>query len=196
MGDIIDINGVKAIVYQVDESRCHGKAMSIKGLRGVDDSWCNDKKLSKVMPTTADESDGQLNTRAIVDFANSKNAISKFPVFKWCVELGEGWYVPSKKELESFVNFWLGNEQTIDWDSDEETENVIDESKPYYKQVNAKMVDAGGIPFINGVFTSTATEDGKVYVFSFNRQKNTWTFKKWPRSNLSKMFVGRAFYKF
>lgn len=44
-GDIIDINGTKAIVYQVDESGCHGTAMSINCLRGVKDSWCNDSKL-------------------------------------------------------------------------------------------------------------------------------------------------------
>lgn len=195
-GDIIDINGVKAIVYQVDESGCHGTAMSLKCLRGVGDSWCNDKKLAKNMPPMNDENDGFANTKAVIDFAKSKNALSKFPVFEWCTQLGEGWYVPAKKELEAFVNFWLGNEQTIDWDADEDTENVIDDSKPFYKQINAKIVDAGGVPFLNGVFTSSVDNEDKVYVFLFDRQKNTWSFKKRTKSNLSKYFVGRAFHKF
>ena len=40
IGDIININGTKAIVYQVDETGSHGTAMSINCLRGVSDSWC------------------------------------------------------------------------------------------------------------------------------------------------------------
>ena len=196
VGDIIDINGTKAIVYQVDETGCHGTAMSIKCLRGISDSWCNDSKLGKSLPPMLDEKDGMANTQAVIDFARQRNALANFPVFEWCTKLGEGWYVPSVKELEAFVNYWLGNEQTIDWDSEEEVEKQIDESKPYYKQVNLKMVDAGGVPFLNGVFTSTVTTDGKVYVFWFNRQKNSWSFKKSSKNNLSKYFVGRAFYKF
>ena len=196
VGDIIDVRGTKAIVYQVDETGSHGKAMSIKCLRGVSDSWCNDSKLGKLLPPMPDELDGQANTNIVLEFARSKNALSKFPVFEWCTELGEGWYVPALKELEAFVNFWLGNEQTIDWDSEEEVENQIDESKPYYKQVNMKLVDAGGVPFLNGVFTSTVNPEGKVYVFWFDRLKNTWSFKKRAKNNLSKYFVGRAFYKF
>lgn len=194
LGDIIEINGVKGIVFQLDESGCHGTVMSIKCLRGVSDSWCNDNKLSKAMPETSDENDGFANTAKVIEFAKSRNALAKFPVFKWCTDLGEGWYVPSFKELEGFVNYWLGNEQTIDWDSEEET--TIDDDKPYYKQVNAKIVDAGGVPFLNGVFTSTVTPDGKVFVFWFDRQKNSFSFKKWSKGNLSKYFVGRAFHKF
>lgn len=194
IGDIIDFNGVKGIVYQVDETGEHGKAMSITCLRGVEDSWCSDGKLAKRMPQTMDEYDGEKNTKMIIDFAKSNNALSKFPIFKWCTELGEGWYVPSLKELEAFVNYWLGNEQTMDWETEEDTQ--IDDSKPYYKQVNTKIIDAGGVPFLNGVFTSTVNQDNKVYVFLFDRQKNSFSFKKWSREKLSKYFVGRAFRKF
>ena len=196
VGDIIDVRGVKAIVYQVDETGEHGTAMSIKCMRGVKDSWCSNSKLGKIMPATTNESDGLANTKVVWEFAESKGALAEFPVFEWCKQLGEGWYVPSLKELEAFVNYWLGNEQTIDWDADDETENVIDESKPYYKQVNMKMLEAGGVPFLNGVFTSTVNSDGKVYVFWFDRQKNSWSFKKVSKNSLSKYFVGRAFYRF
>ncbi len=197
LGDIIDINGVKGIVYQVDETGCHGTAMSIKCLRGVKDAWCNDKKITKEMPLFADEQDGLANTKAVIEYANSMGTLDKFPVFKWAQELGEGWYIPSLKELEAFVNYWVGNEQTIDWDAEvEEVENVIDDSKPFYKQVNKKMLDAGGVPFLNGVFTSTVNEDGRAYVFWFNRQKNAWSFMKVKVDKLSQYLVGRAFYRF
>lgn len=193
-GDIINIEGVNAIVYEVDESGTHGTAMSVKCLRAVKEMWCNDTKLGKLMPKTSNESNGLSNTQCIIEFAKSKKALSKFPVYEWCDNLGKDWYVPSLKELESFVNFWLGNEQEIDWDSEEEKE--IDESTPYYKKINEAMINAGGIPFINGVFTSTVDDDGEVYVFWFNRQKHTWRFKKSSKTNLSNYYVGRAFHKF
>ena len=195
-GDIIDIGGIKSIVYQVDESGCHGKAMAIKPLRGVKNMWCNDSKLAASMPTIANERDGKSNTKAIIEYAKSKNALASFPVFEWCSKLGEGWYVPSLKELEDFVNFWIGNEQVLDWDSEEETEYALDDSKPFYKQINVKMLDAGGTPFLNGVFSSTVNAEGKVYVFWFNQKKNSWSFKKRSKDKLSKYYVGRAFYKF
>ena len=47
-GDIIDINGVKAIVFNVDDSGEHGTAMTINCLRGVKEFWCTDNKLSKI----------------------------------------------------------------------------------------------------------------------------------------------------
>ena len=95
------------------------------------------------------------------------------------------------------MNFWLGNEQTEDWDADDETENVIDDSKPYYKQINAKIIEAGGVPFLNGAISSTLADNGSVYAFYFDRQKNSWSFKKMSKTSyLSKYLVGRAFYKF
>lgn len=194
VGDIVDFDGVKGIVYQVDETGEHGKAMTISCLRGVGDSWCSDSKLAKKMPQTLDEQDGEKNTQSVIEYAKSNNALSKFPVFEWCTELGEGWYVPSIKELEAFVNYWLGNEQTIDWDTEEDVQ--IDDSKPYYKHVNTKIIEAGGVPFLNGVYTSTVNKDGKVYVFWFDRQKYAFFFKKCSKDNLSKNFVGRAFRKF
>ena len=126
-GDIIDINGTKGLVFQVDESGSHGKAMSIQCLRGVKNSWCNDKKLGEQLPSMSDENDGFANTKALLDFARANGKLSNFPVFEWCTKLGEGWYVPSVKELEAFVNYWLGNEQTLDWDDEEETENSLND---------------------------------------------------------------------
>ena len=196
-GDIIDINGVKGIVYQVDESGSHGHVMSITGLRGMDDAWCKNKKICVDMPLMTDETNGKANTQKVLDFVAEKNlSLSDFPAFEWCKKLGEGWYIPSQKELENFINFWLGNEQDIDWDGDEETENVIDSDKPYYRIINQKIVEAGGIPFLNGVFTSTVNTDDKVFVFMFNRAKNTWKFSRMNKFRMGKYMVIRAFYEF
>ena len=195
VGDIVDIDGIKGIVFQVDETGSHGVLMSINCLRGISGTWCNDKKIAKDMPVPKSETDGRSNTQMVTEYAKSRNALNKFPVFEWCAKLGEGWYIPSYKELEAFVNYWLGNEQIIDWDSEEEV--VIEDNRPFYKQVNEKMIEAGGVPFLNGVCTSTINDDGKVYVFWFDRQKNSFSFKTWAKGgSFNKYIVGRAFYKF
>ena len=196
-GDIIEINGIKAIVWQVDETGQHGCAMNIKALRGVDDAWCKNKEVADHLPAMNDDSDGLANTQALCAFAEKESIpLADFPAFEWCRQLGPDWYIPSVKELEGFINYWVGNEQDMDWDIDDETEQALDNERPYYKQVNNKMLDAGGISFINGVFTSTINADGKVYVFSFNRKKSTWSFHKRSLLRVGKSMVARAFHRF
>lgn len=193
VGDIIDINGVKAIVFQTEDG-IHGTAMSIKALRGIDNPWCNNSKISKKIPLMSDVNNGTANTSKLVQFAISENCLQNFPAFQWCKNLGEGWYIPSVKELECFINYWLGNEEILEWD--DEIEQVIDSSIPFYKNVNEILLNAGGTPFINGVYTSTVNSDGKVYIFNYDRNKNTWSFKLKPKTNLGQDCVGRAFIKF
>lgn len=50
VGDILDFNGVKGIVYQVNETGSHGTVMSINCLRGIKDSWCSDGKMANRVP--------------------------------------------------------------------------------------------------------------------------------------------------
>lgn len=194
VGEIIEIDGHKAIIYEIDESGQHGKAMSVKAFRGVDEPWCNNAKLAKRLPTLSDINNGISNTNKVLTFANENNAISYFPAFAWCKNLGENWYIPSVSELEAFINFWLGNNVVLDWEED--PENIIDNSNIFYKTINNKLLDAGGSAFINGVYTSTVNEDGKVYVFQFDRKKNTWKFNLKFITKLGEECVGRAFIKF
>lgn len=196
-GDIIELDGQKAIVWQIDETGQHGCAMAIKPLRGVDDAWCKNKKVAERLPKMESEDDGLANTKALIDFAlQEKLNMADFPAFDWCSKLGTEWFIPSVKELEGFINFWLGNEQEMDWDIDDEAEQSIDNDKPYFKQINNKMLDEGGIPFINGVFTSTVNAEGKVYIFSYNRNNNTWKFSRRSPLRVGKLMVARAFRKF
>ena len=193
-GDIIEINGVKAIVFQTNDEGNHGKAMSVKAFRGIDSPWCKSSKYAKDLYGTSNTEDGRQNTDAVLEYARSRGLLPCFPVFEWCSKLGNEWYIPSLKELEGFINFWLGNEEVLNWDEDEEIE--MDNNKPFFKIINEKMLEAGGIPFINGVYTSTVNEEGKVYVFYYNRIKNTWALKQKSRNGLGRECVGRAFIKF
>lgn len=194
VGEVIEIDGHKAIIYEVDEFGQHGKAMYVKVFRGVDGPWCNHMKYAKQLPSLANRKDGLSNTRKVVSFAHEKNVLSCFPVFEWCNNLGENWYIPSVEDLEAFINFWIGNNVVLDWDED--VENTMDDNSIFYKTINNKLLDAGGSAFLNGAYTSTVTDDGKVYVFQFDRKKNSWKFNLKSRTKLGEDCVGRAFVRF
>ena len=85
LGDIIEIDGVKAIVWQVDETGEHGCAMGIKPLRGVDDAFFKDKEVDDDnLPVMNNESDGLVNTQALYAFAEKEGIpLSAFPAFEW-----------------------------------------------------------------------------------------------------------------
>ena len=183
------------MAFAVDNSGEHGMAITIKCLRGENAILSTKHKYLIKMPLTPDVEDGQANTQKIFDYVEKKGlSLSLFPLHNWCKQLGEGWYIPSLNELKKFVNFWLGNENVLDWD-DDETEHVLDNNKPFWKQMNAKMLEAGGIPFINGAFTSTSSKNGDVYVFNFNKQEYTWSFVESLRSHRNSL-TARAIYKF
>ena len=193
-GDIIEIDGHKAMVFTTDDTGEHGTAMYVKALRGVDSPWCKSSKHAKRLLNVSDNENGWNNTKTVISYATCHNALSYFPAFEWCYSLGPNWYIPSLKELEGFINFWLGNEEVLNWDDDSEVE--VDSDKPFYKEINQKLLDAGGTPFINGVYTSTIDSDGKVYVFYYDRRKNTWSLKRKNNTSLGEDCVGRAFVKF
>ncbi len=201
-GDIIDINGVKAIVFSID-GEGHGSAMSITALRGQKEAWCSDRKAANKVATYS-ETDGMANTQAVYDYVQANGmSLSEFPAFEWCHSLGEGWYIPSVKQMETFVNFILGNDQEFDWDDEEEYE--MDAEEMTTKAINASMLEAGGIPFISsvkgslftmGIYTSTKTSNDKVYLYEMDQAKNVWRFRKVAPSAIGKYTNGRAFYDF
>ena len=201
-GDIIEINGTKALVFAID-GEGHGSAMCVNALRGRKDAWCADKKAANIVNAYS-ETDGMANTQAVYDYAQSNGInLSQFPAFEWCHSLGEGWYIPAVKQMEAFVNFILGNEQEFDWDSEDEFELNTEDLTT--KSINESMLEAGGIPFISsvagsivtmGVYTSTKTDSNMVYIYEMDQKKNVWRFRKVAPSSIGKYTIGRAFYDF
>lgn len=195
-GDILEINGVKGVVFQVDENGEHGCMMTIKAFRGVKNAWCSKGKYVDEIATDS-KTDGMKNTQAVFDYVAQNNIdIKEFPVFAWCKNLGEGWYLPSIAQLEVFINYWLGNDNELDWDEDDDSDKQIDESIPQPQLINHKMLDAGGIAFTSGVYTSSKTEKGDIYTYYYNPIKKWWKFLKRNPMNLDRGVLGRAFYDF
>jgi len=195
-GDIVTINGIKAIVFQTYGDG-HGKAMYVKALRGKKNAWC--KSVTGAKLRTTDKESGRANTEAVFRFISENGLkIDDFPAAAWCKSLGAGWYIPSIKELEAFINWWLGNEVELNWDDEieDETQGPDISETQFSKQINHKIMDAGGIPFLNGVFVSTENSRGKLSAFKYIPSKGYWKFGTVSKTGVGKWYMGRAFFEY
>lgn len=194
-GEILDINGVKGIVFTVDEDHEHGTVMSIQALRGIKNAWCRNKKYFKKTEAFS-EDDGQANTKAIFRFVEENGVdLESFPAFAWCKKLGEGWYIPSRRELEQFIYYWLGSDNELDWDNEDSGVDIQNPGEKA-KEINKKLIEAGGVPFHNLVYTSTEAKDGGIFIFGKSEIKKWWRFLKRGKGFAGQYCVGRAFYDF
>lgn len=140
-GDLININGVQAFVFYVDDSGEHGLAMSspavnakmlkkmaktmdplqlsnikVLDLESYEKAGMLKKKsketiFTELIPLLSDE--GEANANAIAAYCQKKGWELKeyFPWQYWASELGEGWFIPGDKELTLFANFYTGGLQ-------------------------------------------------------------------------------------
>jgi len=204
-GDIVDINGVKAIVFQTTGDG-HGKAMALDALRGVEKPWCVNSKSNMVK--TDDKTNGRANTEKIFRFVQDNNLnINDFPVFAWCRSLGDGWYIPAASELEDFVNFWVGGATELNWDDDvADTQsqpitgdrNRTQGQNEHSQKINQKIAESGGVPFFAGAISSTE-EAGKILVFDSKvfglmNISSAWEMKGVAKGELGQTYYGYAKY--
>ena len=83
-----------SVVVWVDESKQKGKIISLDETTA--DVWSTSNRTTGAQSTT----DGKSNTAKVKAVDNS---LASFPAFKWCVEKGEGWYLPASDEVKCFL---------------------------------------------------------------------------------------------
>ena len=91
IGDIVTVGGVKGIVFQTYPKV---KAVSIAESKAV---W----GPTGVTVGTTDNEDGAKNMEKVMAVSGWKK---RYPAFKWCSDLGKGWYLPSGGELMDICN--------------------------------------------------------------------------------------------
>ncbi|MCM1028823.1 MAG: hypothetical protein NC342_00455 [Pseudoflavonifractor sp.] len=170
VGDIYDRNGLKGLVVDVDESGNHGLILS---LEESDKDWLADKAHS--MNTNAFfEEDGMKNMEAIETYISENNlSWDTFPLFAWARGLGDGWYIPSRGELNTiWKNLNGGN---LDFNK---------KANKLWKGYDKAVKKAGGDSFfcsngstmvfkmLAGMISSTEAEGGKVYTINTEKGKN------------------------
>jgi hypothetical protein len=161
LGDYFDEGGVKGIVFSVQDEGKHGLIVSLSELSpnfsnkgywlryvGHDTEW-------NFLTHAQDMFDGWNNKLKIEDCMRQTGLTwDNFPAFKWCNELGDGWYMPSYNELlKLFLCFNAGQE----YGSNSEAQKVF----------NALLRKAGGKPFSDKFYRSS-TEYDLQYAYSLN----------------------------
>ncbi|MCQ2360907.1 MAG: hypothetical protein MJ009_05465 [Paludibacteraceae bacterium] len=177
LGEIVEMDGVKGMVYQLDENGRHGKMFSIQVPKKV--KFCTNKKFADDLGAD-DYYDGQKNMAAIDKYLKEHNLDwSYFPAYQWAKELGEDWYVPSIKELQTLFEFLLGVNMTLDTEGEDDSaepeevgsstddENELAEISSVLKEsdvkipkgatkrgkaLNNQLKDAGGEKYFNFVY--------------------------------------------
>lgn len=95
IGDIISINGTEGIVFEVTDGGKHGKVISVKE-SSERMWWISDKNEYGKLIGANNEHNGMCNMAIVKQIPNW---YYKYPVFRWCADLGEGWYLPAESEL-------------------------------------------------------------------------------------------------
>ena len=99
VGDYYDDGKKRGVVFWVDETGQQGKIVSLMESK-TQLQWTSDKIEQRRLIGADDEENGANNmakVRQIYDWQ------SKYPAFKWCADLGEGWYLPAIEELKLFT---------------------------------------------------------------------------------------------
>lgn len=147
IGSIYEINGVKGVIYAIKTDN--------KGL-----TWCYLFSL--------DEEDLQWST--VYEWCNCINEkgawntydpfnyygmdINNYPAFKWCMDHGDDWFLPSSTELK-----WM-------WEAI--TDGERDFNAPAVAKWNKIITDNGGEPFVETYYwSSNETADDLIEVIAF-----------------------------
>jgi hypothetical protein len=161
LGDYFDEGGVKGMVFHVQDEGRHGLIVSLSELSsglGNKAFWLryvgHDTEWNFL--THAQDMDDGWNNKLKIEDCMSQTGLTwdNFPAFRWCNELGDGWYMPSYNELlKLFLCFNAGQE----YGSNFEAQKVF----------NALLRKAGGKPFSDEYYRSS-TEYNLYYAYGIN----------------------------
>lgn len=134
------INGKEGIVFQVYDGGKHGKMIS---LRYTIAKW-SERAVAKRPTDATSADDGTVNMEEIMDMPNWE---ANYPAFAACASLGDGWYLPARKEME-----------------------LVFKNKD---AINRTLVEKGREKMSTFYWTSTDDEDGLAWGSDFS--DDSWT---------------------
>ena len=140
IGHIYDINGTKGVAYAIktvgNDTFVYFFSMDEADLQwSTENVWCN-----------CNSTKGAWNTYDPFDETYSKadggvRDINNYPAFKWCMDHGADWFMPSSQELQ-----WM-------WDAISAGTHDFDSES--VKAYNKLLTDNGGMPFVETYYWSS-----------------------------------------
>ena len=98
VGDYYNENGKEGIVFEVTEDGLHGKILCMTQSSKL--QWASDKKERDRFIDANNKTDGTKNMECVQQIPGWEK---KYPAFRWCTTLGDGWYLPAIDELKLFL---------------------------------------------------------------------------------------------
>lgn len=165
IGDICTLGNTSCLVVDVDASGQHGLVLSLTECKK---DWLADMSLE--METNAFfEDDGMKNMEAIAKYIASHNlSWDKFPIFAWARSLGEGWYIPSRNELNTIWknlnggNLDLNKKASKLWKNHEKNVQRYGGDTFFCRNEST----AGVWKMLTGMISSTESEGGEVWAIN------------------------------
>ena len=129
------------MIYAIKSDNAGNNWVYLCSMDEADLQWSTENVMCNCV-----SSKGEWNTYDPFDPTYSKadggvRDINNYPAFKWCMEHGDGWFMPSSTELQ-----WM-------WDAISEGTHRFDcESVAAY---NKLLTDNGGMPFVETYYWSS-----------------------------------------
>ena len=99
VGDYYNDGVKEGVVFEVSAGGKRGKIVSMTQSSEIL-QWSSDEYEQQRRIGAISETDGAYNMSKVKTIAGWQ---TKYPAFKWCADLGEGWYLPAIEELKIFT---------------------------------------------------------------------------------------------
>ena len=99
VGDYYNDGTKEGVVFEVSADGTSGKIVSMTESGAL--RWSSDTTEQKRLIGADSETDGAANMAVVKAISGWE---TKYPAFKWCADLGDGWYLPAKEELRTIYN--------------------------------------------------------------------------------------------
>ena len=147
IGSILEFSGSKGVLYAIKTDKNGITWGYIFSLDEEDLQWSTKYEWCNCISDK-----GAWNTYDPFDYYGMD--IQNYPAFKWCMDHGDGWFLPSSTEL-----MWM-------WEAI--TEGARDFNAPAVAKWNKIITDNGGEPFVETYYwSSNETSDDLIEVIAF-----------------------------
>ncbi|MBO7235092.1 MAG: hypothetical protein J6V05_00690 [Alistipes sp.] len=147
IGTIYDVDGVKGVIFAIKEHPSSGTLFCyILSLDEEDLPWSTEyADLSY-----ANSAWGAWITEDIFHPSRDNKDINNYPAFKWCVEHGDGWFLPSQDEM-----LWM-------WEAVSGGTHKF--NSPSVEKFNKVITDNGGEPFQETFYWSSTAGSADIAI--------------------------------
>lgn len=142
IGNIYEINGTKGVAYAIKADNQKRNWVYFFSMDEADLQWSTENVNCNCISVW-----GSWNTYDPFDPTYSRadggvRDINNYPAFKWCMDHGDGWFMPSSTELQ-----WM-------WDAISDDTHDFDSSSVI--AYNKLLTDNGGMPFFETYYCSSS----------------------------------------